>query len=146
MPYDYRDVDPSVQGTAPGATGPMTPQGPSGQSMLPPLPSTAKYVRVEAWIPAKILARHESVTFRVPFCGPDYQASQPLSFYEPTVTRMGSVGDKSVFRIVYPLGFGESVSVELDPVRCSTRAIIDSRAFVVLKLHPNSRPRQDGAG
>jgi hypothetical protein len=106
MPYDYSEIDPTLQvstgsGTGTGGNEPT---------------SMAKYLRVEAWIPAKTLARSPSVAFRVPFCGSDYQASQPLSFSEPTVTRMGIKDKKSVFRIAHPLGFGSSVVVELDQV------------------------------
>jgi len=100
MPYDYEDVDPTLP--APGVQ-PNNPQF-----------ATTKFFRVGAWIPAKSLARSPSVAFRVPFCGSEYQASQPLSFSEPTVTRMGSDGPISVFRIANPLGFSSSVRVELD--------------------------------
>jgi hypothetical protein len=111
MPYDYLDRDPSLEGTGTG-TGSGTGTGDPQAGNAPP--STAKYLRVEAWIPAKTLARSPSVAFRVPFCGSDYQASQPLSFSEPTVTRMGGDDLNSVFRIAHPLGFGSSVIVELD--------------------------------
>lgn len=134
MPYDYWDVDPSelVASTSGTGSGSWTTAGPgtgapvastsgtgtgSGTSSPPGTsakPSTAKYIRVEAWIPAKTLARSLSVAFRVPFCGADYQASQPLSFSEPTVTRMGGDAQTSVFRIAHPVGFGSSVRVELD--------------------------------
>jgi hypothetical protein len=102
MPYDYTDIYPSID--------------PAAQ---PPVPGTVQsnalsFVRVEAWIPAKTLARSPSVAFRVPFCGADYQASQPLSFSEPTVTLMGQVGPDTEFRIAHPLGFGSSVVVDLD--------------------------------
>ncbi len=108
MPYDYWDVDPSAPVTSTSGTGTSATPGTSAQS------SIIKYIRVEAWIPAKTLARSLSVAFRVPFCGADYQASQPLSFSEPTVTRMGGDAQTSVFRIAHPVGFGSSVRVELD--------------------------------
>jgi hypothetical protein len=60
------------------------------------------------------------VSFRVPFCGFDYQTSQPLSFSDPTVARMGHDPLNSVFRIFYPQGFGSPstqtapLSVDLD--------------------------------
>jgi hypothetical protein len=101
MPYDYTDIF-----TSPDPP-PTVPVG-----SVPPAPAT--YVRVEAWIPAKTLARSPSVAFRVPFCGSDYHASQPLSFSEPTVTRMGCIGPLSEFRIAHPLGFGSSIAVDLD--------------------------------
>ncbi|HKG22236.1 MAG TPA: hypothetical protein VKC34_10075 [Blastocatellia bacterium] len=112
MPYDYSDINPSLPDPAGGGTGTGTGTG-TGSGGNEPL-GQAKYLRVEAWIPAKTLARSPSVAFRVPFCGPEYQASQPLSFSEPNVTRMGAEGQKSVFRISHPLGFGSSIIVELD--------------------------------
>jgi hypothetical protein len=95
MPYDYSNElpDPTAQ----------------------PQPLGTKYVKVETWISAKTLAKSPSVSFRVPFCGLDYQASQPLSFSEPTVVRMGSDPVNTLFRIFYAQGFPPSdFSVELD--------------------------------
>ncbi len=84
-------------------------------------PAEPKYVRVEAWIPSQTLSKSSSVSFRVPFCGFNYQSSQPLSFSDPTITRMGQDGNDTVFRIFYPQGFGSftspqgpSFNVELD--------------------------------
>ena len=111
MPYDYEDIDPNLQSSGSGTGGAS---GTGGSQQVNVAPGTAKYVRVGAWIPAKTLGRSASVTFRVPFCGSDYQASLPLSFAEPTVTRMGSNATNSVFRIAHPLGFGSSVSVDVD--------------------------------
>lgn len=98
MPYDYSD------------------QGPDSNTSL-----LAKYVRVGPWISAKALAKSSSLSFRLPFCGFDYQSSQPLSFSEPAVVRMGGDGQNIVFRIFYPQGFGAtqsstptSLSVDLD--------------------------------
>ena len=58
------------------------------------------------------------MSFRVPFCGSSYQASQPLSFSEPTVVRMGRDAVETVFRIFYPQGFGtgttSSLTIDLD--------------------------------
>ena len=76
--------------------------------------SSKGYVRVEAWIPTKTLTRNPSVAFRVPFCGAEYQASQPLNFAELNVTRMGSDAQTTKFRIASPLGFAGGVSVDLD--------------------------------
>jgi hypothetical protein len=96
MPYDYYERSPT-----------LTPDDPTR-------------ISVEAWIPSQSLSRSSSVSFRVPFCGFDYQASQPLSFADPTVTRMGQDKDNTVFRIFYPQGFGSStttstsLSVDLD--------------------------------
>jgi hypothetical protein len=96
MPYDYGDV---MEGTDASSPGPSR-------------------VRVEAWVTAKTLAKSTSVSFRVPFCGFEYQTSQPLSFSEPTVVRMGGDGIETVFRIFYPQGFGSgatsALSIDLD--------------------------------
>ncbi len=106
MPYDYYDQkDGPVLSAAAGVAAPPS-----------------NYVRVEAWISAKALAKSPSVSFRVPFCGFNYQSSQPLSFSEPTAVRMGSNTQNNlqttVFRIFYPQGFGSptvgSFSIELD--------------------------------
>ena len=97
MPYDYTDVDPIT-------------------TLGSDTPTEKKFVRVAAWIPAKTLARSPSLAFRVPFCGIDYQASLPLVFSEPTVTRMGAHGDYSVFRIVQSPSLASPLKVELDRV------------------------------
>lgn len=93
-PYDFMNIT-----DEPGDTGPTR-------------------IRVEAWVSAKTLARSPSVSFRVPFCGSLYQASQPLSFSEPTVVRMGRSAVETVFRIFYPQGFGtgstSSLTIDLD--------------------------------
>lgn len=117
MPYDYIDEDPTrttpdLVGAGTGKDGTGTGGGQTPGGLTPS--STAKFVRVEAWIPAKTLAKSPSVTFRVPFCGADYQASQPLSFSEPTVTRMGTAAAMTIFRIAHPLGFSSKVIVDLD--------------------------------
>jgi hypothetical protein len=77
--------------------------------------SKKNYVQVGAWV-SKKLATSPSVTFRVPFCGLEYQASQPLIYSELTASRMGDEGDNCVFRIISPGGFKEPVRVELDTV------------------------------
>ena len=134
MPYDYYPKDPSdqdltgtgtgtgtgpeirtVNGTASGAGG-GTEGGTGSGTGAPATGPTRKYFQVGAWIP-KTLARSQSVAFRVPFCGFEYQASMPLSSSEePTVTRMGGDATDSVFRIAHSTGFSSStpVSVELD--------------------------------
>jgi hypothetical protein len=96
-PYDYVDKQPGNDAAIPNQP-----------------PDTTKFVRVEAWIAEKTLAKNQSVTFRVPFCGTDFIASQPLSFTVPSITRLGGDETTSVFRIAHPLGFSSSVSVELD--------------------------------
>jgi hypothetical protein len=102
MPYDYSNVDPGRQA---GTGNPGDP------------PTTdKKFVRVAAWIPAKTLTKSPSLAFRVPFCGIDYQASLPVVFSEPTVTRMGTNGDYSVFRIAQSPLLGSPLRVELDRV------------------------------
>jgi len=126
MPYDYYDSEEtsaaeSGTGTATGTgtgsgtgadsgtgTGTGTGTG-SGAAQ-----GTSKFVRVATWIPAKTLAKSSSVAFRVPFCGVDYQTAQPLSFSEPTITRMGMSDDYTIFRISHPLGLSGEVTVELD--------------------------------
>jgi hypothetical protein len=109
MPYDYEDVLQSADPNAPNAS--------QGQPPAVLAPGAWKFVRVQAWISAKTLAKSPSVSFRVPFCGFDYQTSQPLSFSEPTAIRMGGNLQTSVFRIFYPQGFGgtsTSLSIDLD--------------------------------
>lgn len=103
LPYFYFDKNPDT-GTGTG----------DGVGMWIP----KKAVRVEAWIGAKALEKGQSVGFRVPFCGSDYQASEPLSFADPkpAITRMGSNEQNTVFRIAHPSGFGGGFTVELDRV------------------------------
>lgn len=80
-------------------------------------PSTRKSIRVEAWIPSRTaVTRSSSVMFRVPFCGLEYQASWPLQFFEPTVTRLGGDATNAVFRIAHSLWHEKKVSVELDKI------------------------------
>ena len=62
-----------------------------------------------------VVREKTSVSFRVPFCGFDYQSSMPLSLSEPTKSiTSGASQNGSVFRIAYPLGFERPMSVELD--------------------------------
>src|ERR1019366_7802068 len=56
---------------------------------LPPTEKGPKYVRVSAWVSPEMLAQNNSVSFRVPFCGLDYQSTQQLNFSEPKLVRMG---------------------------------------------------------
>ena len=115
MPYDYSPVPPEKQ-----APSPSTPQSGGttrGGEFSFAEPSTKNSVRVEAWIPSRIVVgRNSSVMFRVPFCGLDYQASWPLQFFEPTVTRLGGDGISSVFRISHSLYHERKVTVELDQI------------------------------
>lgn len=114
MPYDYYDdTAPMALDSAQGAASPGTVQG-DDVAKDAPASNLIKIVRVEVWVSAKVLARNPSVSFRVPFCGLEYQASMPLSFTEPTIDRLGASGNDSVFRIGYPLGFERAISVELD--------------------------------
>ncbi len=120
MPYDYYEDEAPITPTDITQPAPATvaPSGDDAAKVNPATdattPPSVKFVRVEAWISANVLAKNQSVSFRVPFCGLDYQASTPLSFSEPTVDRLGASGDDSVFRIAYPLGFERPLSVELD--------------------------------
>jgi hypothetical protein len=122
MPYDYYDDEAVIAPTDTAQIAPGTAPAPGGgaakssSSTGAAQPVSAKFVRVEAWISAKLLTKNQSVSFRVPFCGFEYQASMPLSFSEPMVDRMGASGDDSVFRIAYPLGFERPMSVELNAV------------------------------
>ena len=109
MPYDYFDIDPSTATTS----GVPAPDLALPGAVSPPQP-TAKYIRIEAWISQAMLAKNPSVSFRVPFCGLDYQVSEPLSFSELTVTRIGGDPQTTTFRIYYPLGFGSDFSIQLD--------------------------------
>ena len=111
MPYDYYDRSPQAVGDSGSSAIPANSATITAKSSAS---ATANYVRVEAWISAKAPPRNPSVSFRVPFCGFDYQSSMPLSFSEPTVDRLGASGNDSVFRIAYPLGFERPMSVELD--------------------------------
>jgi hypothetical protein len=127
MPYDYYEIDPATllattpppgqpasQPAAPGAAAGGAPAGaPAAPSTPPPTPDP-KYIRIEAWISQAMLAKNSSVSFRVPFGGVNYNTSQPLSFSEPTVTRIGSNANSTIFRIDYPLGFSTGLSIQLD--------------------------------
>ncbi|HEY3582577.1 MAG TPA: hypothetical protein VGK82_18620 [Pyrinomonadaceae bacterium] len=123
MPYDYWPLGPHEPEPTPQAqTGGTTPKG--GEFSFAK-PSTKKSIRVEAWIPSRIaLPRNSSVMFRVPFCGLDYQASWPLQFFEPTVTRLGGDLVNSVFRISHSLYHKRAVSVELDRIYESAPELI----------------------
>jgi hypothetical protein len=104
MPYDYTDMDPSR---------PLV-----SFAQQEPLPASTednkRFVQIAAWIPAATLVKHNLVAFRIPFCGIEYQTSTPVSFSEPTITRMGTDGLNTVFRIAHPLGLGDGLTVELD--------------------------------
>ena len=113
LPYDYYDVDPPTA-TTPTIAPAAEPALASGADNVPPSEPAAKYIRIEAWISQAMLAKNPSVSFRVPFCGLDYQTSEPLSFSEPTVTRIGGNSKTTTFRIYYPLGLGSDFSVQLD--------------------------------
>ena len=78
-----------------------------------PLPAREKkFVRVGAGF--RDLASSPSVAFQVPFCGFEYQTSWPLSYAEPTVTKLGGDEEYCVFRIASPVGFLKPFTVELD--------------------------------
>ncbi len=85
----------------------------AGKQDPPEKEKTRKYLQVGAWI-SKTLASSPSVAFKVPFCGFEYQTSYPLSYSEPTVTRLGSDDENCIFRILSPGGFYKPFSVELD--------------------------------
>ena len=129
MPYDYFDEDPvaspsSVTPSAPITTDTGNPSDPNSPSPTPGGP-TKKYVTVRARVSGKILAKSPSVSFRVPFCGLNYQVTAPISFVEPTIVRLGGDAQNTTFRIslptltVDPTSSGTSsgaspVSVDLD--------------------------------
>lgn len=107
MPYDFWPLLPRDEATSETAT--------SGHPFSFSASSTRKSLRVEAWIPSRLqVSRNSSVMFRVPFCGLDYQASQPLRFFEPTVTRIGANDTHTVFRISHSYGSSKNLTVELD--------------------------------
>jgi hypothetical protein len=109
MPYDYWPLPPATQTPLPTDTTT------AGYPFSFSTSSTKKSLRVEAWIPSRIqVSRNSSVMFRVPFCGLDYQASQPLRYFEPTVTRIGADAVNTVFRISHSFGSTKTLSVELD--------------------------------
>jgi hypothetical protein len=117
MPYDYWPVE---AGTSDASTGSVV----KGAEFSFAKPSTKKSVRVEAWIPSRIVVtRNSSVMFRVPFCGLLYQASWPIQFFEPTVTRLGGDGINSVFRISHSLWHERTMTVELDQVYSTIPAL-----------------------
>lgn len=115
MPYDYWPLEPHVPDPTPPPAAAATTSTTRGGEFSFAQPSTKKSVRVEAWLPSRIASiRNSSVIFRVPFCGLEYQASWPLQFFEPTVTRLGSNGPNSIFRISHSLFHERKVTVELD--------------------------------
>lgn len=117
MPYDFYDKEPTptTSGTGTGASTdvPVTAGETEGAASVK---YTKKYINVQAWLPEKALAENTSVSFRVPFCGIDYQSSEPISLSRPKVVRLGRNAQLIVFRIFYPWGFGTSVSIELDKI------------------------------
>ncbi len=120
MPYDYWPVEPHP----PDPTVPPTGVTKGGEFSFAK-PSTKKSIRVEAWIPSRIVVtRNSSVMFRVPFCGLLYQASWPLQFFEPTVTRLGGDAVNSVFRISHSLWHELTMTVELDQIYAVAPALV----------------------
>ncbi|HEY0763956.1 MAG TPA: hypothetical protein VGD61_16395 [Pyrinomonadaceae bacterium] len=120
MPYDYWPVDPHE----PTAIDP-TAQSTKGAEFSFAKPSTKKSIRVEAWIPPRMsVTRNSSVMFRVPFCGLDYQASWPLQFYDPSITRIGGNAADSYFRISHSLWHEKKMTVELDQVYASEPELV----------------------
>jgi hypothetical protein len=141
MPYDYWDEDPPSPGSA--TTGQnTTPQttttaaqatSPQGSAAAPtmanpataapataaptPTPAgvSAKYITVAARVPNKVLAKNLSVSFRVPFCGLNYQAFKPLTVSEPSIVRLGSDAQNTVFRITFPIASADSGSGTTPP-------------------------------
>lgn len=71
-------------------------------------------VHVRAWVPSKILARNASISFRVPFCGFEFDSSFPISFTEPTLTRVGEVDGKTIFWIRFNYTPLNKIRVALD--------------------------------
>lgn len=77
-------------------------------------PKSSNCVRIGAWIPVEALTRNPSVTVRIPFCGADCQATQPLSFLDPTIMRLGGDSQKTTFRIAITVPLQAPLIVELD--------------------------------
>lgn len=120
MPYDYWPVDAHVSTSGDQPTGAVARSAEFSFAKA----STKKSVRVEAWIPSRIaITRNSSVMFRVPFCGLQYQASWPIQFFEPTVTRLGGDAINSVFRISHSLWHERTMTVELDQVYATIPAL-----------------------
>lgn len=131
LPYDYFDATPenwSEDGNEPAEQHSTKDKGAAPDGVKPassvPAPdptailgkkSGKKYVRVGAWI-SKKMAASPSVTFRVPFCGFEYQASVPLTYSDPTVSRLGDENGHCILRIASPVGFKKPFQVELDKV------------------------------
>jgi len=122
MPYDYWPLEPhEPDPSPPSATGPVV----KGGEFSFAKPSTKKSMRVEAWIPSRIVvSMNSSVLFRVPFCGLEYQASWPLQFFEPTVTRLGGDATNSVFRISHSLYHERKITVEIDKTYDAPPALV----------------------
>jgi hypothetical protein len=115
MPYDYWPVEPHPPDPTALTAATRGETVTKGGEFSFAKPSTQKSMRVEAWIPSRIsVSKNTSVTFRVPFCGLEYQASCPLQFFEPTVTRLGGGGENAVFRISHSLWHARAMTVELD--------------------------------
>ena len=122
LPYDYWPLDPHEPDPA---STPVTGEKAAKGEFSFAKPSTKKSIRVEAWIPSRIVVtRNSSVVFRVPFCGLDYQASWPLQFFEPSVTRLGGDATNSVFRIAHSLDHKRKLTVELDQTYDNAPALV----------------------
>lgn len=114
MPYYYYDEEPMPTVDIPTPSVPITTGAtvPTSASTLTPTPSgpTKKYVTVQARISGKMLAKSPSVSYRVPFCGLNYQVTAPISFVEPSIVRLGGDDQHTLFRISLPTAGGDGTT------------------------------------
>lgn len=109
LPYDYSDLDP----------------GKPSAVHAEPMPKS-KYVLIEAWVPVSAYAAGDPlVTFRVPFCGPNWSTSVPIGISQPAVIRLGDVGPKTVLRIAQAFPFSSTVRVDLDRPYLPPELVLD---------------------
>jgi len=120
MPYDYFEEDPSKTKEGATATAPATAGGNQQANITAPSATTSgpaqkplftkKYVTVRAFVPGKLLAKNPSVSFRVPFCGLNYQVSKPITFADPTIVRLGADAQNTMFRISLSASAGDGTA------------------------------------
>lgn len=114
MPYSYFSAEEPV-GT-PVAAKKSEGEAAEPPAGAPPPKTTRTYVQVTAMAPASMIAGHSSISFRIPFCGVEFESSTPFSAADPSIDFLGVSGDNSVFRFANPVAFAEPVSAELDQI------------------------------